>query len=110
MPWTLTTPIPTGDLDPTGPYTQVRIVRQLHDSLRSIIGVDLEYGNTINAAWVPGLPVRSRPMNVTVQGTEYSDLIANSMPEEDESTYEAVKRGLYEFLAARNVIGPGTLT
>jgi hypothetical protein len=32
------------------------------------------------------------------------------MPEEGESTYDAVKRGLYEFLAARNVIGPGTLT
>lgn len=110
MPWTLTIPISTGELDAAGPYTQVRIVRQLHDSLRSVIGIDLEYGNTVNNVWVSGLPVRSRPMSVMVQGNEYDTLVEESMPEEGESTYDAVRRGLYAFLAAKNVIGDGALS
>jgi hypothetical protein len=110
MPWTLTTPVAVGDLDPAGPYTQVKIVRQAHDSVRGMIAVDLEYGNTVNDEWKPGLPIRSKPTNIIIQGEEYTALVTDSEPETDEKTYDAVKRGLYEFLATKNMIGPGTLT
>jgi len=110
MPWTLTTPVAVGDLDPSGPYLQVRIVRQAHDSVRSIIAIDLEYGNTVEGQWVPGLPVRSKPSSVMIQGSDYESLTTDSMPEVDESTYDAVKRGLYAHLAIKGIIGAGTLT
>jgi hypothetical protein len=110
MPWILTTPVAVGDLDPNGPYAQVKIVRQAHDSIRKVIAIDLEYGNTVNNNWVPGLPVRSKPTSVVIQGDEYSALVADSEPETNEKTYDAVKRGLYSLLATKNVIGPGTLT
>ena len=109
MPWQLATPIAVGDLDPNGPYTQVRIVRQAHDSIRKLVVVDLEYGNLVDGVWTSGLRVRSRPKTIYIQGTEYAALVANSNPANGEGTYDAVKRGLYEFLASKNLIGPGTL-
>ncbi len=109
MPWTLTTPVAVGDLD-SGPYTQVRIVHQAHDSVRGVIAVDLEYGNMVNNEWKPGLPLRNKPTNAIIQGEEYSTLVTDSEPEANEKTYDAVKRGLYEHLASKNIIGPGTLT
>lgn len=109
MAWQLTTPVAVGDLDPNGPYAEVKIVRQAHDSVRKVIAVDLEYGNTVANVWTPGLPVRSKPQSVIIQGTEYTDLVANSEPEAEETTYDAVKRGLYAYLASKNLIGPGAL-
>lgn len=110
MTWQLTHPVAVGDLDPNGPYVEVKIVRQAHDSVRKIIAVDLEYGNTIAGVWTPGLPVRSRPQAVVIQGTDYETLVENSGPQAEETTYEAVKRGLYSFLATSSFIGPGALT
>lgn len=109
MAWQLTTSVTVGDLDPNGPYQKVRIVRQGHDSVRSMIAIDLEYGNVVNNVWIPGLPVRSKPRSVIIQGEDYTTLVATSAPLPDEATYDAVKRGLYTFLASKNFIGPGTL-
>ena len=109
MPWTLTTPISAGDLDTT-PYAEVRIVRQAHDSVRRVIVLDLEYGNTVGGSWVPGIQPRSKPCSVYIQGDDYTTLTENSLPEEDEKTYDAVKRGLYNFLHTKAFIGDGTLS
>jgi len=110
MSWTLTTPVAVGDLDPNGPYAEVRIVRQAHDSVSSRIVIDLEYGNTVNGDWVQGLEVRSRPTSIMVQGDEYAALVGSAEPAEGETTYAAVKRGLYEFLLSKDLIGPGALS
>lgn len=109
MPWTLTTPVSAGDLDTTS-YAEVRIVRQAHDSVRRMIVLDLEYGNTVDGTWVPGIQPRSKPCSIYVQGDDYMTLTVSSMPEEDEKTYDAVKRGLYAYLASKGLIGPGTLS
>jgi len=106
MPWQLTTAIDTGDLD-TAPYGEVKIIRQAHDSVRQVIAIDLEYGNTDQSIWKPGLQPKSRFTSVFIQGSDYTALIGESVPEEGETTYDAVKRGLYEFLAEKNFIGPG---
>ena len=110
MPWTLTTPVAVGDLDPSGPYTEVRIVRQSHDSVRRAIIVHLEYGNTVDGVWKSGIPARDRPASVIINSADYDELVADSEPVAGEKTYGAVKRGLYEYLLEKNVIGPGTLT
>jgi hypothetical protein len=109
MPWQLTTVIDTGDLDTTS-YGEVKIVRQIHDSIRGMVSIDLEYGNTVQGAWVPGLSLHSKPSSVFIDGTDYLALITDSEPEQDEKTYDAVKRGLYEFLASKNYIGPGHIS
>jgi hypothetical protein len=109
MPWTLTTPIDVGDLDSQN-YGEVKIVRQAHDSVRRMIAVDLEYGNTIGGKWAAGLPLRSKPSSVTIAGDEYTSLVEGAQPQQGEATYDAVKRGLYAFLASKGVIGPGSLT
>ena len=108
MPWSLTTPISSGDLDATS-YGEVKIVRQTHDSVRRIITVDLEYGNTVEDVWVPGIQPRGKLGSAYIQGTDYSTLVANSEPELNEKTYDAVKRGLYAYLNTKGVIGAGTL-
>jgi hypothetical protein len=93
----------------TSSYAEVKIVRQSHDSVRKVIVVDLEYGNTVDGVWKAGIQPRSKIGSASVQGTDYNALVANSTPETSEKTYDAVKRGLYEFLLSKNVIGAGTL-
>ena len=110
MPWTLTTPVAVGDLDPNGPYTQVKIVSQTHDSVNGIITLFLEYGKTAEGKWVAGLPMKSKQVSVVIQGEDYDTLVEGSEPEVEELTYDAVKRGLYAYLLDEAIIGPGTLT
>jgi len=110
MPWTLTTPIAVGDLDPSGSYGEVRIVEQIHRSVDRVIHVMLEYGNTVTGEWKKGLDPVGKTLGVDISGQDYLDLVEDSMPDTGETTYEAVKRGLYEYLADKSLIGPGTLT
>jgi len=110
MPWTLTAPITVGDLDANGPYTQVKIVHQNHDSVNGKITLFLEYGKTAQDAWVPGIPVKSKELVVSIEGADYVSLVTGSEPEVNEKTYDAVKRGLYEYLADKSIIGAGVLT
>ena len=109
MPWQLTTSVGTGDLDANGPYTQVKIVRQLHDSVQRFIAVDLEYGNTVGGNWVPGIRLTSKVLSAIISGTPYDTLTTTSEPEVDEKTYDAVKRGLYEYLNDNGIIAAGAI-
>lgn len=108
MPWHLTTSVSVGDLD-TGSYAEVKIVRQAHDSVRRVIAVDVEYGNTVEGVWKSGIQPRSKIGSVAIQGTDYTTLVDTSTPQEAEKTYDAVKRGLYGFLLSKGVIGAGEL-
>jgi hypothetical protein len=109
MPWQLTTAIDVGDMD-TSDYTQVRIVRFDQDILNGRIIVYLQYGNTVEGNWVPGLVPKSKAVAHEITGASYTSLVENSEPNEGESTYDAVKRALYQHLADANVIAAGTLS
>lgn len=108
MPWTLTTAVDVGDLD-TSDYTQVKIVRDEHDSVSGRMVVFLQYGNTVDSAWVPGMPPKNKKTIHEITGSAYTTLITNSTPNEGESTYDAVKRALYNHLVSAEVIAAGTL-
>jgi len=109
MPWQLTTPVSVGDLDPNGPYNQVKILMQVHDGYRNHIRVDLEYGNTVDNEWVRGIKPTNKDTSYIIMGQDYTDLVTGHATEDGELTYDAVKRGLYEHLATKGVIDPGSI-
>jgi hypothetical protein len=108
MPWLLTTPLDVGDMDEAD-YTHVRIIHQTHDSVRAFIQLGLEYGRVVNNAWVPGTTPKGKPSSCFIIGADYDTLTTASTPELNELTYDAVKRGLYQYLVTKEVIGAGTL-
>lgn len=109
MPWQLTTPVDTGDLDPNGPYAQVKIMKFTHDSRIQRIHIALEYGNTVDDEWVPGKQPSSRPSSVVITGDDYISFVSTHTTEDDELTYNATKRGLYEWLLANGHIEAGSI-
>jgi hypothetical protein len=108
MPWKLDTPVNVGDLD-TAPYQEIRITRFFNDSVRRLITVELEYGNTVDGTWVLGFPPRGKTTNVVIDGQAYLTLVGGAQPEAGESVYGAVKRTLYAYLREADAIGPGHL-
>ena len=108
MPWQLTTPVTVGGLDAAS-YDQIRITRMVHDSVRAFIQFDIEYGRTVNDVWTPGYAPKDKLTTFFLQGQEYVDLVTDAEPEAEEKTYDAVKRGLYEWLNANNHIAAGTV-
>lgn len=108
MPWKLDTPVSVGDLD-SNPYQEVRITQFFHDSVRRLLSVQLEYGNTVDGSWVLGLAPRGKATNVTIDGQAYLDMVTSATPEAGEGVYAAVKRTLYAHLRSVSAIGPGHL-
>lgn len=113
MPLDLTTPFQTGDLDPNGPYSQVKIVKMTHDSVAETIEIQVEYGNTALGEWEPGVKeqemylVENSPAeyddqgNETVPaGTDYDLLVAKLCGVGNDNTpiYTRVKQELYQWL------------
>jgi len=130
MPWQLTTPLPVGDLDPNGPYSQVKIVRQEHimDPAGSdnYIQMLLQYGNTVDGEWIPGISPADKNCNPIISGSGYTALIDSAValvtnvdPESDryvqrydvwvEKNYDATKRELYAWLYAQGIIDAGSV-
>ena len=107
MPWQLTTPVDVGDLDPNGPYQQVKIMTQTHDARRMQVRLEFEYGNTVDGAWVAGYQPRNKNTSAIVEGDAYITMVTTHMPDDEELTYAAVKRGLYEYLADNEIIDVG---
>ena len=107
MPLQLTTPINPGDLDSVT-YGQVKIIEQRHRSTAGTITVVVAAGNTDEeGVWVPGVQKTSvfqirDDDTLDPPGTEYTDLVTDSISQPDEPTYAAVKRGLYEWLIAND--------
>lgn len=108
MPWKLDKPVSVGDLD-LNPYQEVRIIQFFNDSVRQVLSVDLEYGNTVDGNWVAGIAPRSKPTTVMISGQTYRDMIETATPLEGEKVYAAVKRTMYEYLRISGAIGPGHL-
>jgi len=109
MPWQLTTPVAVGDLDPNGPYNQISIMRQLHDRRRQMIHLELEYGNTVTDNWVPGMTPTGKETSVSIQGEDYTTLVTTHASNDGELTYDAAKRGLFEYLLAKGIIDAGSI-
>ena len=110
MPWELDTPVTTGGLDLSGPYDQIMIIRQGHDARRRWITLEMEYGNTLSGVWVPGVanPIGAE-VSCVILDDDYSTLINTHTTNDGELTYNAVKRGLYEYLSASGIIPSGTM-
>ncbi len=108
MPWLLTTPIDTGDLD-TVDYGEVKIVDHRQGSGQPKIVLMLQYGNTVDGSWVPGIAPVGKQIAYVADNDDYLELITTHMTYDGELTYQAVKRGLYEHLNAKGVIGPGSI-
>ena len=109
MPWQLTTPIVAGDLDSGGPYNQVLIADENHDSKRKMIHLILEYGNTVVDEWVEGVAPRDMDTTHTILDQKYDDLVSTHLTDDGELTFDAAKRGLYEHLNSEGVIPPGSV-
>ena len=107
MPLQLNTPLNVGDLD-VAPYDQIRIVRMTHDSVRSRVMLDIEYGRTVDGTWVGGAEPAGKQISFYIVEDDYMALISH-MSNEGEYTYAAVKRGLYEWLLNNNYVGAGSI-
>jgi hypothetical protein len=110
MPWQLTTPVTVGDLDPNGPYGEVKIMRQVHDARRKLISIDLEYGNTVDGEWVRGIPPADKTTSHVISGDAYDTMVTTHATNDGELTYDACKRGLYEHLSTEGVIDAGSVS
>ena len=107
MPWQLTTPLSVGQLD-SADYDQIRITSLMHDSVHSVIVLNLEYGNTVDGAWVAGYAPKGKDVSFTIKGASYTTIVSH-MSNDNEPTYAAVKRGLYEWLEAEGYIDAGSV-
>lgn len=119
MPVQLTTPIVAGGLDATtDEYAALKIIKFEMDLNRGSILLTCEYGNTVSNVWTPaGLSDRFRYVQIInhpavgVEGEEgyvpaspdFTDLMAISEPEEGETTYQAVRRGIYQYLIDKGI-------
>jgi len=103
MPWNLTTPVDPGDIDPAGPYSQVKIVGFRHDSKRGMIAMQLEYGNTVDSEWVSGVAPSGSPTSVKLSGQGYADFVSAN-----QAAYDQVASLLYGWLAANGHVAEGS--
>ena len=108
MPWQLDIPLDPGDFS-NNVYDQVRIVRQTHDSVSQYIALDLQYGTTVDGSWQSEMQPATKFLSIHVSGAQYVDLLSSSASGDGELTYAAVKRGLYEWLAANDFIASGVV-
>lgn len=107
MPWQLSTPVDVGALD-TNNYNQVNITRFTHDTRRNMMILQLEYGRTVDGEWITGYAPAGKETSITIQGQDYLDIVTHvSLP--DELTYDAVKRGLYDWLSTNGKIDAGSV-
>ena len=111
MPIQLTTQLNSGDMS-VDVYDHVKIMRQTHDARRSHIILDLDYGTITDGEFISGsvAPYSDNlPNSVVISGTDYIVMVTTHVSNTDEVTYEAVKRGLYEYLQANYPSLAGTI-
>ncbi len=111
MPISLTTALNTGDID-SAVYDHVLIAHQSHDAIRKMITLVLEYGTIVDNTWAPGeaSPAGGSefPSSLTLSGAEYLSIISHAS-NDGELTYNAVKRGLYEYLQSNYIKLAGSI-
>lgn len=96
MPLTLTTPVSTGDLDPAAAsYAKIKVTEFSADLWRGLMVFHVSYGNVVDDVWV-GSHFGRREFKIS--GQEFLDLITTHATLDDELTYDAVARGLYQWL------------
>ena len=98
MPIQLTTSITTGDIDPNGPYTQVKIVRFMLDSVQKVVELQCQYGNT-DGEWVPGVNAGATSIKYFyITGEDYTTIVATESAAAEEIYYDKVAETLYQWL------------
>jgi len=111
MPIQMTTPLDAGDMSPDV-YDYIKITRQVHDARRLNIMLDLEYGTVIDGLFIAGSVSPSGetyPTHVTISDADYITMVTTHISNDGELTYEAVKRGLYEYLQTNYPALAGTV-
>lgn len=104
MPWQLTTPVSVGDLDPNGPYNQIKIVGFQYYPNRKMLTVFFEYGNTVNGEWIRGIAPTVAQTSVTLVDQDCVDFITAN-----QSLYDSVASTLYSWLQSDNKIDDGSV-
>lgn len=101
MPILLTTPLNTGDIDSVN-YNEVKILEMTWVGEQSFLRVLIQYGNTVNSAWVAGKnfngPVKQNPCYHVIEGQDYIDLMGTVCSGTDVNVYGAIKEALYVYL------------
>lgn len=108
MPWKLTTPVATGGLD-ANDYDKIRIVSMRHDSISGEIILKLEYGYESGGNWVGGPTPVGKDSEIWIFDSDYTTLITTHATNDAELTYNASKRGLYEWLNTNGHIDAGSI-
>lgn len=108
MAWKLTAPYLGGDLDPKGVYDQVKITEMRWRDSRKFISLSLAYGTTVDGVWTPGMTPAGKSRSVLITKDTYDALVSHKS-KDGESSYAAVKRGLYEWLSANGHVDAGSI-
>jgi len=107
MPWNLTTPTDGGDLADNA--AQVKITRFAVYTRQKRIGVDLEYGNTVDGVWIKAHePPPGKPPTLHIENkdgeSDFDDFVLAN-----QQLYDDVKAAIYAQLAADSDIDPGAV-
>ena len=119
MPLALTTPLNCGASDATEnvtQYAQVKIIKQEIDIENRRITIKVQYGNTIEGAWVPAMPIGqvNRPSQYLIYNIpesedengdpvpadpEYNTIVAAAVSTAaDQRAYDITASYLYQWL------------
>ena len=110
MPWLLDTPIDVGDLSGDGNITHVRAHMKDNDPDRKRIFVKIVYGRKPATTFLPStIHPEGKAATYAITGDDWDTITTTHTPEVDEKTYAAAKRGLYEELVGKGVIGAGSV-
>ena len=71
--------------------------------------MSLEYGNTVDEVWVQGKQPDGLESHVVISGDDYVTLTTTHTSEDGELTYDATKRGLYEWLFTNAKVAAGSI-
>ena len=96
MPILLTTPFDPGAFDPGKTYPRAQIIQFTVSPENEDIRVVVDFGDVDDGEWVSGA-AREKLNHILIQGADYTAIVADT-PEEGETTYDAVKRALYDYL------------
>jgi len=105
MPWLLDTQLSMGDIS-SDVISEVRIVRQSHDSVRKFIRIIIQFGKTdVNGDWQAMRTPDNMSSILILEGDDYTSFIAAN-----QTVYNSVKTVLYDKLLLDGVIPMGSVS
>jgi hypothetical protein len=90
-------------------YDQISVTNFRHNNRMNEIEIQVEYGRTVDGVWTPGIAPLNKQTHFLIRGADYVAMVGAHTPNEGEKTYAAARRALFDYLAAQNLIGPGSI-